>query len=79
MLGEHSRHADGYALVSTLHRDDLVTAGLTVDKANSISDEKLIVIADKLGDALLDCGYWDCLSGVLDHFGIKRKEDYGIE
>lgn len=73
MLGQLSEHTNGYALVLTLHREDLVTAGLTVDKANSISDEKLIVIADKLGSALLDCGYWDCLSGVLDYFGMKRK------
>lgn len=73
MLGERSHHADGYAVVLTLHRDDLVTAGLSKKEAKNISDEKLIEISEKLGEALLECGYWDCLGGVLEYFKMRGK------
>lgn len=74
MLGERSKHADDHALVLTVSREDLVAAGLQQEDAEHITDETLIDIAEKLGEALLECGYWECLKGVLEyHYLLKRR------
>lgn len=64
-----------YALVLTLHRDDLVAAGLSEKLRDTIDWNTLEEIANKLSDALLDNGYWDCLSTIINDMGLENQED----
>ena len=63
-----------YALVLKLHRDDLVHAGLPERLKDKIDDSTLEEIADKLSDALLDCGYWECLGTIISDMELESPE-----
>lgn len=64
-----------YALVLTLHRDDLVAAGLPEKLKDTIDRDTLEEIANKLSNALLNNGYWDCLSTIINDMGLGEPED----
>lgn len=64
-----------FACVLTLHRDDLVQAGLPERLIDRIDNDKLEEIADKLGDALLDDVYWISLSTIISDMGLGKPED----
>lgn len=73
MLGIKSFHNDKFALVISLHRSDLVEAGLPEQLKNMINDNTLLEIADRLRNALLNSGYRECLSTIIDEMGLKNK------
>lgn len=64
-----------FACVLTLHRDDLVEAGLPEEMKDKIDDSTLEEIADKLSDALLDSVYWISLSTIISDMEFERPED----
>lgn len=64
-----------YALVLTLHRDDLVAAGLPEELRDTVTWDTLEEIANKLSDALLVNGYWDCLSTIINDMGLEKSEN----
>ncbi len=48
------------------------------DKAFKVNDEDMEYIAEKLGGALMDCGYWECLKTIIDSmfcYSCKEKQD----
>ena len=53
-----------FACVLTLHRDDLVSVGVSEECAALVKDDILEEIASKLGKAILDTSYWDCLKTI---------------
>ena len=73
MIGQGAHLDDEFAFVTSLHREDLVAAGLPEKLQYKVSDDLLLEIADKLQDALMDCGYWDCLTAVIDCMNLKNK------
>lgn len=75
MLGIKSFHNDNFALVMSLHRNDLVLAGLPGELRDKIDDSTLEEIANKLSCALLNSEYWKCLSEIIDEMGLKKKPD----
>ena len=70
---------DEYALVLTLHRNDLVQAGLPESLKSQISDSDLEAIADELGDALLSTAYDDCLRAIIEDMGLDTETKKGVE
>lgn len=65
-----------FACVLTLHRDDLVQAGLPEELKDKIDNGTLEEIADKLSDALLDSAYWISLSTIISDMKLlERPED----
>ena len=54
-------------IVNTVCKEDLKKY-LSDKQIEKLSDEDMSRIAEKLGNALMDCGYWDCLNGVIDYF-----------
>lgn len=73
MLGTRESLNDEFALVLTVHRDDLVSAGLPEKLKNKVNDSTLVEIAGKLGEALLDCGYWTCLTTIIQDMKLEKK------
>lgn len=55
-----------FACVLTLHRDDLISAGVPEKDAAGITDDTLEDIASRLGEAILDTSYWDCLNTIIN-------------
>ena len=79
MIGMGGRLNDEYAFVTSVCRDDLVSAGLPKELKDKISDDLLIEIADRLEDALLNCEYWDCLSTIMECMNLKKNLSEGNE
>ena len=58
--------------VSSVHRDDLESEGFDV---SSVTDEQMETIADKMGDAYNESGYWIDLKIFADNAGIPKHID----
>lgn len=55
--------------VLTICRADL-TPYIGEQTAGNIDDADMERIADKVGDTVLDCGYWDALRGALEYMEL---------
>lgn len=75
MLGMRPFHDDSFALVMSLHRNDLVQAGLPEQLKNTIDNNTLVEIAAKLRNALINDGYRNCLSKIIGEMGLENKPD----
>ena len=79
-MSTQGKMLDGsYALVLMLHRDDLVMAGLPEKLKDKIDDGTLEEIAEKLGGAILDTAYWDCLRAIIEDMGLDTETEKGVE
>lgn len=58
--------------VSSVSREDLISQGWD---AENLDDSTMQNIADKMGDAFCECGYWDILGGVCEHYEIKKLKE----
>lgn len=64
-----------YFPVTSVSRDDLIQEGW---RASTLDDDKMRSIADKMGNALMDCGYWDVLNGVAQYFDLEQLSQNGV-
>ncbi len=63
-------HNDGYAVVSTVSREDIVSAGYDAD---AVSDEELDRIAESMHEDHTEYGgYWVALKDACDSMGIPQ-------
>lgn len=51
--------------VCSLTREDLIEAGFPKERIDEVDDGLMDEIAEKLGDALMDC-YWTSLEVIVD-------------
>jgi len=58
-----------FFVVSVVSREDLINQGW---EAKDLDDATMQNIADKMGNAFCDCGYWDILDGVADYYKLKK-------
>ncbi len=63
-------HNDGYAIVSTVSREDIVSAGYDAD---AVSDDDLERIAESMHEGHTEYGgYWVALKDACDDMKIPR-------
>lgn len=75
LLGLGPHHNKEFALVLTIHRDDLVRAGLPRGLAEKVEDDALIEIGEQLGSSLTELGgYWDRLESILSSCGFGEDD-----
>jgi len=58
-----------FFVVSEVSREDLINEGWDAEK---LDDGTMQNIADKMGEAFCDCGYWDILNSVADYYKLKK-------
>lgn len=63
--GSDSSDRVEFAVVLKLHRDDIERCGIPKEVCDKIDDSLLREIAEKVGDALLDLGFWESLETVV--------------
>lgn len=59
------KDSNEYAMVLSLHRDDIINCGISAEVAAKIDDDLLSEIAERLGDVLLKIGYWEVLKTLV--------------
>lgn len=74
LLGLEPYHTKEFALVLTVHRDDLAEAGLPKGLAEKVSDDTLMKIGEELGEALVESGFWDCLRSLISSCGFGEDD-----
>lgn len=74
LLGLEPYHTKEFALVLTVHRDDLVEAGLPKGLAEKVDDNTLMKIGEELGEALVETAYWDCLRSLISSCGFGEDD-----
>lgn len=58
-----------FFVVSEVSREDLINEGWDAEK---LDDSTMQNIADKMGEAFCDCGYWDILNSVAEYYKLKK-------
>lgn len=58
-------------IVSTIAKEDLMDY-FTEKEIKELTDEEMNRIADKMGNAITETSYWDCLSGVADYMKEQK-------
>lgn len=58
-----------FFVVSEVGREDLINEGWDAEK---LDDSTMQNIADKMGEAFCDCGYWDILNSVAEYYKLKK-------
>lgn len=58
-----------FFVVSEVGREDLINEGWDAEK---LDDSTMQNIANKMGEAFCDCGYWDILNSVAEYYKLKK-------
>lgn len=61
-----------YFVVTRVHRDDLASIGYDV---SNVTDETMQELADELGEAYVNDGFWIDLPIIAEHLGIPELLD----
>lgn len=65
---------DDYYVIARLHRDDL-RPEFTQEQIDSLTDYDMQIIANKMGDAYSDNGYWIDLKIIAEQILEDKKGD----